>query len=266
MRVKMGDVVAADILLLPGGESLEVDQVSFASFFHVACICVDNYLFFFFLKSVVTGESVPITKDSGDVLFSGSLIQTGSMTGVAVRTGQRSMVGRSAQLMSGPKSRTRLQSMLLTIAGVVTGIALLLAFVLIGVKLGLGHSSPIFVIQTALGMLVAAVPISMAVIVTSAFVLTSRELGDLGIMVSRFAAIEQVRFVFCPSSLFSFTNTFFLEQLSGMEVSLLDKTGTITQNKLQMGEPKLWPGDFFFFLKKKNAPNNLSFFFRCVRR
>lgn len=169
----------------------------------------------------MTGESVPVTKDSGDTLFSGSLIQAGSMNGVAIRTGQRSMVGRSAQLMSGPKSRTRLQSMLLTIAGVVTAIALILAGVLIGVKLGMGHSSPIFVIQTALGMLVAAVPISMAVIVTSAFVLTSRELSDLGIMVTRFAAIEQ---------------------LSGMEVSLLDKTGTITQNKLQMAEPKLWTG------------------------
>ena len=185
----------------------------------------------------MTGESVPVTKDSGDTLFSGSLIQAGSMNGVAIRTGQRSMVGRSAQLMSGPKSRTRLQSMLLTIAGVVTAIALILAMVLIGVKLGMGHSSPIFVIQTALGMLVAAVPISMAVIVTSAFVLTSRELSDLGIMVTRFAAIEQ---------------------LSGMEVSLLDKTGTITQNKLQMAEPKLWTG-----LWRKEGGKVVSFFFSC---
>jgi H+-transporting ATPase len=28
LRLKMGDVVPADVVLLPGGESLEVDQVS----------------------------------------------------------------------------------------------------------------------------------------------------------------------------------------------------------------------------------------------
>ncbi len=196
MRIKMGDVVPADASLL-AGEAMDVDQ------------------------SVVTGESVPVTKDVGDIIFSGSVVQTGNMVSVVLRTGQKSMVGRSAQLVSGPKARTRLQTMLLSIAGIVTIVALILAVVLMAVKLGMGHSSPIFVVQTALGMLVAAVPISMGVIVTSAFVLTSRELGDLGIMVSRFAAIEQ---------------------LAGMEVSLLDKTGTITQNKLQLAEPWLAPG------------------------
>lgn len=194
--LKMGQVVPADAVL-QGGEPLELDQ------------------------SMVTGESFPVVRDLGQIVLSGSVVLTGGATAVVLTPAKRSLFGRSAQLVSASKSRTPLQFLLLKVAGVVSAIALVMAILLMIIKVGLGHSAPLFVLQTALGMLVAAVPISMAVVVTSAFAITSRDLSEMGVLVSRFASIEQ---------------------LAGMEISLLDKTGTLSQNRLEMAEPWLMEG------------------------
>lgn len=193
IKIKMGDVVPADCTLQEG-EALELDQ------------------------SVVTGESLPVVRDVHELAYCGSLVLSGAMSAVVIRPNQSSVFGRSAQLATGPKAQTRLQTLLVNVATVISVLAFVLAFVLVVVKFFITKSSPIFILQTALGMLVAAIPISMVIVVASAFVLAARELRSKGIMVSRFNAIEQ---------------------LAGIDIVLMDKTGTITQNRLQLGEPWL---------------------------
>ncbi len=196
IKMKLGDMVPADCVL-QNGRDLEVDQ------------------------SAITGESLPATRGSREMVYSGSLIVSGNMTAVVVGTGVHSVYGRSAQLMREPKTQTKLQKFIFTIAIWITIVALVLSTILVIVKLTTTTQPPILVIQQALVLLVAAVPIAMAVIITTSLALGSRELASVGIITARLNAIEQ---------------------LAGMDVALCDKTGTLTQNKLKLTDPWLNDG------------------------
>jgi H+-transporting ATPase len=196
IKMKLGDMIPADCVL-QNGRDLEVDQ------------------------SAITGESLPATRGSRSLVFSGSLIVSGNMTAVVVGTGVHSVYGRSAQLMREPKTQTKLQKFIFVIAVWITVVALVLSTILVIVKLKTTPQPPILVIQAALVLLVAAVPIAMAVVITTSLALGSRELASVGIITARLNAIEQ---------------------LAGMDVAMCDKTGTLTQNKLRLAEPWLNEG------------------------
>jgi H+-transporting ATPase len=196
VKMKLGDMIPADCVL-QSGRDLEVDQ------------------------SAITGESLPATRGSREMVYSGSLIVSGNMTAVVVGTGIHSVYGRSAQLMREPKTQTKLQQFIFSIAITITIVALVLSTILVIVKLTTTPEPAIKVIQTALVLLVAAVPIAMGVVITTSLALGSRELASVGVITARLNAIEQ---------------------LAGMDVALCDKTGTLTQNKLQLAEPWLCEG------------------------
>ena len=71
VRVRLGDIVPADIKLLDG-DYLSVDQ------------------------SALTGESLPVERRAGGVIYSGSIARQGEMTGVVFATGARTYLGRTA--------------------------------------------------------------------------------------------------------------------------------------------------------------------------
>ena len=196
VRIKLGDMVPADAVL-QNGRDLEVDQ------------------------SAITGESLPATRGKRQMVFSGSVVVSGNMTAVVVGTGVHSVYGRSAQLMREPKTQTHLQKFIFSIALIITVAAFLLSMILVVVKLSTTKQPAILVIQAALVLLVASVPIAMAVIITTSLALGARELASVGIVTARLNAIEQ---------------------LAGMDVALCDKTGTLTQNKLKLTEPWLNEG------------------------
>ncbi len=196
IKMKLGDMIPADCVL-QSGRDLEIDQ------------------------SAITGESLPVTRGSREMVYSGSLIVSGNMTAVVVGTGIHSVYGRSAQLMREPKTQTKLQKFIFSIAITITLVALVLSTILVIVKLTTSPEPAIKVIQSALVLLVAAVPIAMAVVITTSLALGSRELASVGVITARLNAIEQ---------------------LAGMDVALCDKTGTLTQNKLELAQPWLCDG------------------------
>lgn len=160
-------------------------------------------------------------RDAPEIVYSGSLVLSGAMTAVAVRGSDDSLAGRTAHLSAAPKERTRLHGLLVGIAAFITVASVLLSGLLVVIKLILAQTPVIFILHSGLALLVAAIPISMHLVVTSAFVLASRKLLNVGVVVSRFNAIEQ---------------------MAAMQIALLDKTGTMTQNKLQLTEPVLGDG------------------------
>ena len=84
VRVRLGDVVPADIKLF-SGEYLSIDE------------------------SALTGESLPVDKHTSDVAFSGSVVKQGEMDGLVVATGSDTFFGRTAKLVEEAKTVSHFQ-------------------------------------------------------------------------------------------------------------------------------------------------------------
>lgn len=52
-----------------------------------------------FLQSALTGESLPVTKRTGDEVFSGSTCKQGEIEAVVIATGVHSFFGKAAHLV-----------------------------------------------------------------------------------------------------------------------------------------------------------------------
>lgn len=99
MIVKVENIVVGDIVLLNAGDKIPADLRIFES----EKLYVDN--------SSLTGESKPQLRttffthldplESKNLAFLGTLVIEGSGTGVVIRTGDRSFMGRIASLTSG---------------------------------------------------------------------------------------------------------------------------------------------------------------------
>lgn len=52
-----------------------------------------------FMQSALTGESLPVTKKTGDEVFSGSTCKHGEIEAVVIATGVHSFFGKAAHLV-----------------------------------------------------------------------------------------------------------------------------------------------------------------------
>jgi H+-transporting ATPase len=81
--LRLGDIVPADVRLLgigATGEDIEGD------------LQID--------QSALTGESLPIRKHKGDLVYSSSTVKQGQQLGIVVRTGADTFIGKAANLIS----------------------------------------------------------------------------------------------------------------------------------------------------------------------
>src|SRR5665811_1475554 len=91
IRVRLGDIVPADARLL-AGDPIEVDQ------------------------SALTGESLPITRKSGEAVFSGSIIRQGEIGALVYATGANTYFGKTAQLVQEAHTVSHFQKAVLKLS------------------------------------------------------------------------------------------------------------------------------------------------------
>jgi H+-transporting ATPase len=166
-------------------------------------------------QSALTGESLPATRNAGEAVFSGSIIRQGETDAMVYATGANTYFGKTAQLVQEAHTVSHFQRAVLKIGDYLIILAVALVVLIIAVALFRGD--PILTtLQFALVLLVAAIPVAMPTVLSVTMAVGARLLAKKEAIVTRLAAIEE---------------------LAGVDVLCSDKTGTLTQNKLTLGDP-----------------------------
>ena len=190
VRLRLGDIIPADSRAL-GQDPVEVDQ------------------------SALTGESLPVTRKIGEVLYSGAIIRQGETDAIIFGTGTNTYFGKTAALVGEAHTESHFQRAVLKIGDYLIVIAIALVALIFGVAVFRGD--PILTtLQFMLVLTVAAIPVAMPAVLSVTMAVGARLLAAREAIVSRLASIEE---------------------LAGMDILCSDKTGTLTQNKLTLGDP-----------------------------
>ncbi len=179
-------------------------------------------------ESSLTGESIPVEKNADLVLakktqlservnmvYSGSMVTTGKARGVVVATGKNTEIGKIAKMLfSTKKEETPLQKSINKIGKIITWTVVLISIIIMLIELISGNSA-VDAMMTAVALAVAAIPESLPAVITIIMALGVQQLAKRKCIIKHLHAVET---------------------LGSCEIICTDKTGTLTQNKMQVVE------------------------------
>ncbi|XP_027168354.1 plasma membrane ATPase 4-like [Coffea eugenioides] len=186
ISIKLGDIIPADARLLEG-DPLKIDQ------------------------SALTGESLPVTKNPADEVFSGSTCKQGEIEAVVIATGINTFFGKAAHLVDSTNQVGHFQKVLTAIGN------FCICSIAVGIMVEVVVMFPIQKrryrdgIDNLLVLLIGGIPIAMPTVLSVTMAIGSHRLSQQGAITKRMTAIEE---------------------MAGMDVLCSDKTGTLTLNKL----------------------------------
>jgi cation-transporting P-type ATPase E len=196
--VDPSELVVGDLLRIHAGDQIVVDGPVMGN----GRLEVD--------ESLLSGESDPITKQGGDMLYSGSFCLTGSASYRAEKVGRESVAG---QLTAGARTfrrvSTPLQRHINSIIQSLLLVALYIETILVLNALA-NRISVVDVVRMSV-VVVGIVPIGLLLSSSVAYALAAVRIAGKNALVHRLSAVES---------------------LSNVEVLCLDKTGTLTTNAL----------------------------------
>jgi len=137
------------------------------------------------------------------------------MVAVVVGTGEDTFFGKTAKLVSSAKSVSHFQRAVLNIGDYLICLSVGLVLILVTVQLMRG-ADLLKIVQFALILTVASIPVAMPAVLSITMAMGALALSKMKAIVSRLESIEE---------------------MAGMDVLCSDKTGTLTQNKLKLGDP-----------------------------
>jgi len=197
IKLRIGNVVPADVQLLDG-EYLSIDQ------------------------SVLTGESIPVEKETRDVAYANTIIKQGEMLAIVVNTGMNTNFSNVVALVAKAQreERSHFQKMVIKIGNFLILVTLALVLLIIMVAL-FRHEPFLEIVRFALVLTIAAIPVALPAVLSVTMAVGATKLARKQAIVSKLTSIEE---------------------LAGVDIFCCDKTGTLTKNEMKVAEPVLLNG------------------------
>lgn len=194
------EIVVGDVLVVRPGDQIVVDGTVIGT----GEIKVD--------ESLLTGESDLIPKQAGDPVYSGSFCVSGTVCYEAEKVGADSLASKmTAEARKFRKVLTPLQQRINLMIRLLLGVAILLGLIT-SLRMALGVASITAGVQN-LAVIVGLVPIGLYFMITLTYALGAARIADQSALVQQSNAVESI---------------------SNVDVMCLDKTGTLTTNRIDL--------------------------------
>ena len=200
-RIAGRDVVRGDLLMLQEGDRVPAD----GELLSAHDLAID--------ESMLTGESLPLPKSTAQAVYAGTLVTQGQGTVKVSATGSHTEMGRigkSLDKIDLPSSPLRDEMTRLTQR--IAAVGAVLALILVAVYWVARDNLPEAVLA-GIALAMSLLPQEFPVIMIIFFAFAARRLGKLDVLTRRLDAIET---------------------LGETSVLCVDKTGTLTQNRMQV--------------------------------
>ena len=166
IRVRLGDIVPADIKLIDG-DYLLTDE------------------------SALTGESLPVEKHVSDIAYAGAIIRQGEMNAMVVSTAMNTFFGQTAKLVAETKTKSHFQKAVIKIGNYLIILAVVLVTIIFLVAL-FRNESILETLQFALVLTVAAIPVALPAVLSVTMAVGATVLSKKKAIVSKLIAIEEM--------------------------------------------------------------------------
>lgn len=189
IEIPISEIRRGEIVLVKPGERIPVDGTVLSG-----ASAVD--------ESMLTGEPLPLDKESGDAVLAGTVNQTGAMRIKATRIAADSALERVAKLLGEAQaSRAPLQALADRVSAVFVPVVIAIAAL---VLLLTGS------VERAVTVLIISCPCAMGLAVPAAIMVAMGRAAELGVLIKNGEA---------------------LERLAKIDTLAFDKTGTLTEGK-----------------------------------
>lgn len=202
----VSDIVPGDVMLLSAGRQLCADGVLAEGELDVD-------------ESLLTGESETIAKRTGDALYSGSFVVTGSGKAEVTKVGAQAYANSISASAKKPKKRhSEMMTAINRIISVISVCILPFALVLFTKSLFAARESLQYCVTSTAAAVIGMIPEGLVLLTSIALAVSSIRLAR--------------RQTLCQ-------DLYCVESLARVDTLCLDKTGTITTGKMQVSAVKL---------------------------
>ena len=223
MRIPSSNIVTGDLLLLHEGDRVCAD----AKIIRNVTLATD--------ESTLTGESIPVEKKVDDLVFSGTLVTRGHGQAIVEATGVHSALGKIGKsLQELPFERSQMQRDVDQLVRVIGVMGILTVISVVTIYGSTRHNW----LEGGLAGIAAAmalIPEEFPIILTLFLAIGAWRMSQVRVIARRPSAIES---------------------LGSISVLCVDKTGTLTENKMTITEVQI--GDTRFPTRSGDKPAQVS--------